>query len=77
MAQSIGLPFNLDRRTTADLTMVLGVIVVMAIILVPLPTFLLDILLTFSIAIGIIILMASMYTTNPLNFSVFPRCCLW
>ncbi|MFY9399255.1 MAG: flagellar biosynthesis protein FlhA [Desulfomonilia bacterium] len=72
MAQSIGLPFNLDRRTTADLTMVLGVIVVMAIILVPLPTFLLDILLTFSIAIGIIILMASMYTTNPLNFSVFP-----
>ncbi|HQI81780.1 MAG TPA: flagellar biosynthesis protein FlhA, partial [Deltaproteobacteria bacterium] len=45
---------------------------VMAIVLVPLPTFLLDILLTFSIAVGIIILMVSMYTTNPLNFSVFP-----
>ncbi|HPS93244.1 MAG TPA: flagellar biosynthesis protein FlhA, partial [Deltaproteobacteria bacterium] len=35
-------------------------------------SFLLDILLTFSITIGIIILMVSMYTTSPLNFSVFP-----
>lgn len=72
MAQSAGLPFNLDRKTAADLVMALGVMVVMIIVLVPLPTFLLDILLTFSITIGVIILMASMYTINPLNFSVFP-----
>jgi flagellar biosynthesis protein FlhA len=72
MAQGAGLPFNLDRKTAADLVMALGVMVVMVIVLVPLPTFLLDILLTFSITIGVIILMASMYTTNPLNFSVFP-----
>jgi flagellar biosynthesis protein FlhA len=52
--------------------MALGVLAVLFIVLVPLPTFLLDILLTFSIAIGIIILMVSMYTTSPLNFSVFP-----
>ena len=45
---------------------------VLFILLVPLPTFMLDILLTFSIAIGVIILMVSMYTTSPLNFSVFP-----
>jgi flagellar biosynthesis protein FlhA len=72
MVQGAGLPFNLDRKTAADLVMALGVMVVMVIVLVPLPTFLLDILLTFSITIGVIILMASMYTTNPLNFSVFP-----
>jgi flagellar biosynthesis protein FlhA len=49
-----------------------GVLVVLVIVLIPLPTFALDILLTFSLTIGITILMVGMYTTNPLNFSVFP-----
>ncbi|HPV28576.1 MAG TPA: flagellar biosynthesis protein FlhA, partial [Deltaproteobacteria bacterium] len=72
MAQKIELPFNLDRKVASDIVMAFGVMVVLVIVLVPLPTFLLDILLTFSIAIGIITLMVSMYTVNPLNFSVFP-----
>ena len=72
MAQKLELPFNLDRKVASDIVMAFGVMVVMVIVLVPLPTFLLDILLTFSIAIGVITLMVSMYTVNPLNFSVFP-----
>ena len=72
MAQGRELPLTLDRKMASDLVMAIGVLVVMAIVLVPLPTFLLDILLTFSITISIIIMMVSMYTTNPLNFSVFP-----
>ncbi len=72
MAQGRELPLTLDRKMASDLVMAIGVLVVMVIVLVPLPTFLLDILLTFSIAIGVITLMVSMYTTNPLNFSVFP-----
>jgi flagellar biosynthesis protein FlhA len=69
-AQSI--PLKLPEKISSDIFMALGVLAVLFIVLVPLPTFLLDILLTFSIAIGIIILMVSMYTTSPLNFSVFP-----
>ena len=72
MAQNLALPFGLDRKIASDLIMAVGVLMVMIIVLVPLPTFFLDILLTFSITIGIIILMVSMYTTNPLHFSVFP-----
>jgi flagellar biosynthesis protein FlhA len=72
MAEKITLPFGLDNKIASDLVMAVGVLVVMTIVLVPLPTFILDILLTFSITIGIIILMVSMYTTNPLHFSVFP-----
>ncbi|HNY66359.1 MAG TPA: flagellar biosynthesis protein FlhA [Deltaproteobacteria bacterium] len=69
---STALPSQNDRKIMNDLVMAIGVTVVLVIILVPLPTFALDILLTFSITFGIIILMVSMYTTNPLNFSVFP-----
>ena len=72
MAVGDNLPFKLPEKITADIFMAVGVLVVLFIVLVPLPTFLLDILLTFSITIGIIILMVSMYTTSPLNFSVFP-----
>jgi flagellar biosynthesis protein FlhA len=66
------LPIKLPEKITSDIFMAAGVLAVLFIVLVPLPTFMLDILLTFSIAIGIIILMVSMYTTSPLNFSVFP-----
>ncbi len=66
------LPIKLPETISSDIFMAVGVLAVLAIVLMPLPTFMLDILLTFSITLGIIILMMSMYTTSPLNFSVFP-----
>ncbi len=72
MAKLTGLSLDMARKNMSDIAMAIGVMVVMVIVLIPLPTFFLDILLTFSMTIGIIILMVSMYTTNPLNFSVFP-----
>lgn len=72
MANFTALPIDMARKNMSDLFMAVGVMVVLVIVLIPLPTFFLDILLTFSITVGIIILMVSMYTTNPLHFSVFP-----
>ena len=66
------LPIKFPEKITSDIFMAVGVLIILAIVLMPLPTFILDILLTFSITLGIIILMVSMYTTSPLNFSVFP-----
>lgn len=40
--------------------------------ILPLPPFLLDILFTFSITIALVILMACVYVTRPLDFSLFP-----
>lgn len=48
---------------------VVGILIVM---IIPLPTIILDILLSLSITIGIIILLVSMYILKPLEFSVFP-----
>ncbi|OPZ60566.1 MAG: Flagellar biosynthesis protein FlhA [Deltaproteobacteria bacterium ADurb.Bin510] len=66
------LPFGLPRSIGNDLLMMGGVIAVLVIMLVPLPTFILDVLLTFSVTFGLVILMVSLYSTNPLNFSIFP-----
>ena len=42
------------------------------IIIIPLPPLLLDILLTVSISLSLVILLLTMFTTETLQFSVFP-----
>jgi flagellar biosynthesis protein FlhA len=50
----------------------IGFALLIVVIVVPLPSFILDVLLAFNIAVSIIILMTTMYTKEPLDFSVFP-----
>jgi flagellar biosynthesis protein FlhA len=59
-----------ERSGTAILAV--GVIGVLIIMIIPLPTFLLDLLLSFNITISIVILLVSMYVLRPLDLSVFP-----
>jgi flagellar biosynthesis protein FlhA len=44
----------------------------LAMMVLPLPPFLLDLLFTFNIAMAMIVLLVSLYTRKPLDFSVFP-----
>ncbi len=55
-----------------DAVLGVGVVAILGIMILPLPTPLLDFFLTFNITLGIIILLTSMYTLKPLDFSVFP-----
>jgi flagellar biosynthesis protein FlhA len=48
------------------------ILLMLAMIVLPLPPTALDILFTFNIALSIIVLMASIYSTRPLDFGVFP-----
>ena len=48
------------------------IIMILAMMILPLPPFMLDILFTFNIALAIIVLLVSLRTTKPLDFSVFP-----
>jgi flagellar biosynthesis protein FlhA len=48
---------------------VVGIVVMMVI---PLPTALLDVLLTLNISAALAVVLATMYTTEPLQFSIFP-----
>ena len=74
MAESIAVKRSaLSSITTGSSAMLaVGVIGILLVMLVPLPTFILDILLSFSITVSIIILLMSMYVLKPLDFSVFP-----
>ena len=67
------MTINYKRFTRqGDFLLAGGVIMTLFVMLVPLPTILLDILLAFSISFSLVILITSMFMTSPLEFSIFP-----
>ncbi len=48
------------------------IVMILAMMILPLPPFVLDLLFTFNIALGLMVLMTAMYTTKPLDFAAFP-----
>ena len=62
---------NLVKQNN-DLIIAALIIGIVLMIIIPLPPLFLDILLTVSITIGLVILLITMFTTEPLQFSVFP-----
>ena len=63
--------FEAVARQT-DVMVAVGVIGLIAMMVIPLPAVVLDLLLTLNIALALGILLVSMYVTEPLQFSVFP-----
>ncbi len=68
------VPLSPMRRLIAggEVGVPLIFVFVVIIMVIPLPTFLLDLMLTFNIALSLIILLVAMYTLRPLEFSTFP-----
>jgi flagellar biosynthesis protein FlhA len=56
----------------SDVIMALAVVGILVFMVMPLPTFLLDLLISFNITLSLIILLASMYVQRPLELSAFP-----
>ena len=56
----------------ADIGLGTAVILILAIMLIPMPTFFMDFFLAMSILSGLVILFVSLYTLRPLEFNVFP-----
>jgi len=56
----------------SDLLVAIGVIGIIGVMIIPLPPVVLDMLLSFDIALSVVILLSSMYTLDPLDFSIFP-----
>ncbi len=74
MAANKALP-QLDYERFAkhgDGMLAFGVVAILFMMLVPMPTFLLDIMLCFSISISLLVLITTMFMTSPLEFSIFP-----
>lgn len=55
-----------------DAILPLGIIACLVVILVPLPPGLLDILLSANIAIGVVVLLTTIYARTPMEFNIFP-----
>lgn len=74
MAESYALKnqFFSDLIRSSGAMLALGVVGILTVMMVPLPTIVLDILLSISISISIVILLMSLYVLKPLDFSVFP-----
>lgn len=61
-----------EAMKSSSAMMAMAVIAILMVMIIPIPTFMLDIFLAFSITFSIIILLMSMYVLKPLQFSVFP-----
>jgi len=72
MAQLDQFPINLETLKKSGLGAPIAVLMLMAMIVIPLPPFLLDIFFIFNIAFSILILMVVLNARRPMDFAVFP-----
>ena len=68
---------NLSRFDMAGLGIPALVLVIMAMLVIPLPAIILDILFTFNIIVGLVVIMIAIGTRKPLDFSSFPAVLLF
>jgi flagellar biosynthesis protein FlhA len=56
----------------ADILLALGVVLIIGVLIIPIPTMGLDLLLAANITLSLVILLTTLYLKRPLDFSVFP-----
>ena len=73
MTQQIKEATSMSALTrNSDVVMAIGVIGMLVVMVIPIPTFMLDIFLSFNITLSVVVLLVAMYTLKALEFSVFP-----
>ncbi|HIJ42501.1 MAG: flagellar biosynthesis protein FlhA [Rhodospirillales bacterium] len=55
-----------------DIALALGVVAILVVLILPLPTWLMDVSLAFSITFAVLILMTSLFVVKPLQFNSYP-----
>ncbi|RML32419.1 flagellar biosynthesis protein FlhA [Pseudomonas syringae] len=63
---------NITGLGRGQLGVPLLLLIMLAMMMLPMPPFLLDVLFTFNIALSIVVLLVCVYALRPLDFSVFP-----
>ncbi|MEE4297474.1 MAG: FHIPEP family type III secretion protein, partial [Wenzhouxiangella sp.] len=69
---STNLPVFMQRISIVGLAAPLLVLVVLAMVVLPLPPIMLDMLFTFNITLSIAVILGVIYVARPLDFGVFP-----
>ncbi len=63
---------SIKSFTDGNLGVPLVLLVILAMVILPMPAFLLDIFFTFNIALSIVVLLVGVYSLRPLDFAAFP-----
>ena len=63
---------KVDPTSVSEIMTVIGVVTILVVMIIPLPSILLDFLLALNITVAITILLIAMYTLKPLDFFIFP-----
>ena len=63
---------RLSMSGTAETWLAIGVVAIVALLVVPLPPLMLDAMLALSIALSLVILLVTLSTGDPIEFSIFP-----
>ncbi len=72
MALSESVSTGAPPRSGRDIFFALGIVVILTVLFLPIPAFMIDIGLAFSIALSVLILMVALWIGRPLDFSSFP-----
>ncbi|MQW89144.1 flagellar biosynthesis protein FlhA [Sinorhizobium saheli] len=72
MAQQAALTIPKLAPKSRDIGFALGIVMILSILFLPIPAFLIDLGLAFSISFSVLILMVALWIQRPLEFSSFP-----
>lgn len=73
MQPATATPPQMDSKFSgSDIGFAVGIIIILTVLFLPVPAFVLDMGLSFSIAFSVLILMVSLWIERPLDFSAFP-----
>ena len=62
----------LNRNMRGDVALAVGILAILVMLLLPMPSILLDFALTISISLSVLVLMTALFIKKPLEFSAFP-----
>ncbi len=74
-SSNLGIPSLSDfgaMLKRGDIALAIGILVILAVLIVPLPAIILDLFLAISITLSILILMTALFIQTPIEFSAFP-----
>ena len=63
---------KLMSQRPQEMMVAAGIVTILGVMVMPIPTVFLDLLLSFSITFALIVLMVAVFMLSPLEFSVFP-----
>lgn len=63
---------QIKQSLKSGIAIPIAILALLAMVVVPLPPFLLDVFFTFNIALSLVVLTVSLYAKRPLDFAVFP-----